>query len=50
MDMPAIYNKQITEFFRDHKMRFKQINTQPPYRVAYQGQLNVQGVYANLMM
>lgn len=51
MDMNTIYNKQITEFLRDHKMRFKQINTQGQFgKVGYQGQLNIPGVYANLMM
>ena len=51
MDMNAIYSKQITEFLRDHKMRFKQINTQGQHgNVGYQGQLNIPGVYANLMM
>jgi hypothetical protein len=51
MDKNNIYNKQISEFLRDHKMRFKQINTQGQYgRIGYQGQLNIQGVQANLMM
>lgn len=52
MDMNTIYNKQITEFLSTHKQRFRQINTQGKYqsRIGYQGQLNIQGVQANLIM
>ena len=51
MDRNQIYDKQISEFLRDHKIRFKLINTQPQYgKVGYQGQLNIPGMQANLMM
>jgi hypothetical protein len=50
MDVYQIYNKQISEFLRDYKVRFKQINTQGQYKIGYQGQLNIPGIQANLMM